>query len=73
MVKRMNTDEYIAWQSLYTTRLDHLRNLVIHTIFDAKRGLLTEEEASDTISLVNNEVKGIIECGKLIKRLNGDG
>lgn len=73
MVKRMNTDEYIAWQNLYTIRLDYLRNVVIHTIFDAKQGLLTEEEASDTIALVNNEVKGIIECGRLIKRLNEDG
>lgn len=73
MVKKMNTDEYIAWQSLYTTRLDYLRNLVIHTIFDAEQGLLTDEEAATTIEGVNREVKGIIECGKLIKRLSGDG
>ena len=69
MVKKMNTDEYIAWQNLYTIRLDHLRNIVIHTIFDAKQGLLTDLEASETVALVNEEVKDIIECGRLIKRL----
>ena len=72
MVRKMNTDEYIAWQNLYTTRLDHLRNLVIHTIFDAKQGLLTDSEAAETIALVDEEVKDIIECGKLIKRLKED-
>lgn len=69
MVKKMNTDEYIAWQNLYTIRLDHLRNVVIHTIFDAKQGLLTEGEAADTIALVNKEVRDIIECGKVLKQL----
>ena len=68
----MNTDEYIAWRSLYTTRLDHLKDIVIQTIHDAKQGVLTDEEAVETISLVNEEVKGIIECGKLIKLLNRD-
>lgn len=68
----MSTEEYIAWQNLYTTRLDHLKDIVIQTISDAKQGVLTDEEAGETIFLVNEEVKGIIECGKLIKLLNGD-
>lgn len=72
MVKKMNTGEYIAWQNLYTTRLDHLKDVVIQTIYDAKQGVLTAEEAGETISLVNEEVKGIIECGKIIKLLNRD-
>ncbi|KKM98439.1 hypothetical protein LCGC14_1157900 [marine sediment metagenome] len=73
MVKKMNTDEYIAWQNLYTIRLDRLRAVVIQAIFDAKRGLLTEKEASDTIALVNEEVRDIIECGRLIKQLKEAG
>ncbi len=73
MVKKMNTDEYVAWQNLYTIRLDRLRAVVIQAIFDAKRGLLTEKEASGTIALVNEEVRDIIECGRLIKRLKEGG
>ena len=73
MVKKMNTDEYIAWQNLYTIRLDRLRAVVIQAIFDAKQGLLTSKEASDTITLVNEEVRDIIECGRLIKQLKEAG
>ncbi|KKL76324.1 hypothetical protein LCGC14_2046050 [marine sediment metagenome] len=73
MVKKMNTDEYVAWQNLYTIRLDRLRAVVIQAIFDAKQGLLTSKEASDTITLVNEEVRDIIECGRLIKRLKEGG
>ncbi|KKM06186.1 hypothetical protein LCGC14_1746470 [marine sediment metagenome] len=73
MVKKMNTDEYVAWQNLYTIRLDRLRAVVIQAIFDAKQGLLTSKEASDTITLVNEEVRDIIECGRLIKQLKEAG
>ena len=69
MERKMNTDEYIAWENLYTTRLEHLRNIVTHTLFDAKQGLLAEEDAQEKIAIVDEEVKGIIECGRIIKLL----
>ena len=69
MVKKMSTEEFIAWRNLYTTRLDHLRAVVIQAIFDAKKGHITEQEASETISIINEEVKTIIECGKLLNQL----
>lgn len=72
MVKKMNTDEFIAWRNLYTVRLDRLRAVVIQAIFDAKQGDITDQEAQETISLVNEEVKGIIECGKLLNQLKED-
>jgi hypothetical protein len=43
--------------------------VVIQAIFDAKQGSITEQECQETIALVNEEVKGIIECGKLLKQL----
>ncbi len=72
MVKKMNTDEFIAWRNLYTVRLDRLRAVVIQAIFDAKQGSITEQEAEEAIALVNEEVKGIIECGKLLNQLKED-
>lgn len=69
MVKKMSTGEAIAWRSLYKIRLDRLRATVIQAIFDAKEGRITEEDAEVIISVVNEEVKDIIECGRLINRL----
>lgn len=68
-MRKMNTAEFIAWRNLYTKRLDRLRGVVVQAIFDSKEGTITPEEAEETIFTVNEEVRGIIECGKLLNRL----
>ena len=69
MVRKMSTDEFIAWRSLYTRRLDNLRAQVIQAVFDAKDSKITEEVSEEIIRLVNEEVKEIIECGRLLNQL----
>lgn len=69
MVKKMNTADFIAWRDLYKIRLDHLRGVVIQSIFDAKSGHISEEECEEIIRVINEEVKEIVECGKLINEL----
>lgn len=71
MVRKMSTDEFIAWRNLYTKRLDRLRGIIIQATFDAQQDLITEEESEEIISSVNEEMRGIIECGRLINQLKG--
>jgi hypothetical protein len=42
---------------------------VIQATFDAKQGVISEEERDETIETVNEEIKGIIECGKILNHL----
>lgn len=69
MVKKMSTGDFIAWRSLYTIRLDRLRAIIIQAIFDAKEGRITDDDSEVIISIVNEEVKEIIECGRIINSL----
>jgi hypothetical protein len=69
MVKKMNNAEFVAWRTLYTKRLDFLRNEVIQTMSDANEGLMAADDAERIISNINEEVNTIIECGKLLNTL----
>ncbi len=69
MVRKMSTDEFIAWRTLYTKRLDHLRAMVIQTMRDAREGLISEEYCELVVTKINEEVNEIIECGMLINIL----
>lgn len=69
MVRKMSTVDSIAWRKLYKNRLNQLRGVVIQATFDAKAGHISEVECEEIISTVNEEVKTVVECERLINLL----
>lgn len=68
---RMKKEDFIAFREFYVQRLDSLRDEIIKLNVEAKEGLRGSCQTLSKMNEIDNEIKGIIECGTVINYLRG--
>lgn len=68
-IRKMSAENFNALRKLYTVRLHELRQQTVLVFWSARIGSKEPEEAIQEMDEIDQEVKGIIECGRMMVNL----
>lgn len=67
--RRMSAEDFNALRKLYTERLHELREKTIMVSWLGRNGYKDLEVAIQEMNEIDQEIKGIIECGRVMVNL----